>query len=71
MQAWDGKEEEGDFAIVESSRRHEVGSPGVTEVNKRSAETGSDPHQSASSKRARVCSEVKTHLISLNVCILF
>lgn len=67
----DVKEEEVDFAICEPSRRREGGSPAATEVNKRSAEVVPDAHQSASSKRARVSSEVTLDLTSLNPLIKF
>uniref|UniRef100_A0A1A7W7A7 BEN domain containing 3 n=1 Tax=Iconisemion striatum TaxID=60296 RepID=A0A1A7W7A7_9TELE len=60
----DVKEENEDFGVCESSQGHEGGSSGVTDVSKRSsAEIGLATHQSTSSKRARVTSEMRQRLM--------
>ncbi|RVE56975.1 hypothetical protein OJAV_G00211600 [Oryzias javanicus] len=58
------KEEMDDFAVCGQSENKEGGTPSAAEVNKRSsAEFNSDTHQSTSSKRARVSSEVRRGFI--------
>ncbi|XP_069580014.1 BEN domain-containing protein 3 [Brachyistius frenatus] len=61
----DIKEEMEDFAICEPSPEHGGGSPEATEAGKRSAaELRPDADQSTSSKRARVSSEMRRHLLN-------
>uniref|UniRef100_A0A3Q3MH58 BEN domain containing 3 n=1 Tax=Mastacembelus armatus TaxID=205130 RepID=A0A3Q3MH58_9TELE len=60
----DIKEEMEDFAICEPTEGLGGGSPGATEAGKRSsAKMGPDTNQSTSSKRARVCDEMRRDLI--------
>lgn len=60
----DVKEETEDFAICEPPQGRGGGSPGTTEASKRSStEMGPDTDQSTSSKRARVSSEMRRHMM--------